>query len=116
MRTRLRSYHLYTTMAVLQRLQRDQEHCICDNHRAFPPCYYNRSTSLVLVGLNFGVLIAWIVISSMKMPLIQWYVRRKVVAENRRALEVSSREENGIKREAWVASPVIPDGANLMIP
>ncbi|KAH6912230.1 hypothetical protein BKA70DRAFT_829109 [Coprinopsis sp. MPI-PUGE-AT-0042] len=29
------------------------------------------------VGLNFGVLLVWVLVSSVTMPLFQWYVRRK---------------------------------------
>ncbi|KAG5636442.1 hypothetical protein H0H81_008032 [Sphagnurus paluster] len=32
------------------------------------------------LGVNFGILIAWAVISCISLPLIQWYVRRKDVA------------------------------------
>lgn len=38
------------------------------------------------VGLNFGVLIAWIAVSLVTIPLAQMYVRRKQVAEWRASL------------------------------
>lgn len=48
-----------------------------------------------LVGLNFGVLIAWTAISCITMPLIQWFVRRRdVIAEGRQKVSAS-----GEKRE-----------------
>jgi len=31
------------------------------------------------LGLNFGVLIVWIFISSLTMPMLQWFVRRRAV-------------------------------------
>lgn len=33
-----------------------------------------------IVGQNFGVLIAWVVISVITLMLFQWFVRRKEVA------------------------------------
>ncbi|KAK7038028.1 DUF3533 domain-containing protein [Favolaschia claudopus] len=35
------------------------------------------------VGLNFGVLIAWVAISCITLPLIQWFVRRRAMAAQR---------------------------------
>ena len=44
---------------------------------------------LILVGLNFGVLIAWSAISSVTMPLAQWYVRRQdIIVERKRDIPV----------------------------
>ncbi|KAL1756270.1 hypothetical protein FB107DRAFT_290241 [Schizophyllum commune] len=46
------------------------------------------------LGLNFGVLVAWIVISCITLPLFQWFVRRKLVAASR-PVEVVDAEEKG---------------------
>jgi hypothetical protein len=35
------------------------------------------------VALNAGVLIAWMCISCLTMPVVQWYVRRKAVIAER---------------------------------
>jgi hypothetical protein len=37
------------------------------------------------VGMNFGVLIAWVAISCITLPLFQWLVRRRLVAHGRGA-------------------------------
>lgn len=45
---------------------------------------------LTLVGLNFGVLIAWTAISLVTMPIAQWYVRRQdVIAEKKKDIPVT---------------------------
>jgi hypothetical protein len=31
------------------------------------------------VGLNFGVLFAWVVLSCITIPLFQWFMRRRLV-------------------------------------
>jgi len=31
---------------------------------------------LIAVGVNFGVLFAWVVISCITLPVFQWYIRR----------------------------------------
>ncbi|KAL1747066.1 hypothetical protein HDZ31DRAFT_32713 [Schizophyllum fasciatum] len=46
------------------------------------------------LGLNFGVLIAWIAISCITLPLFQWFVRRKLIAAAR-PVEVVDAEEKG---------------------
>ncbi|KAL1669958.1 hypothetical protein GGF50DRAFT_122690 [Schizophyllum commune] len=46
------------------------------------------------LGLNFGVLVAWIVISCFTLPLFQWFVRRKLVAASR-PVEVVDAQEKG---------------------
>ncbi|KAL1736252.1 hypothetical protein EV714DRAFT_279599 [Schizophyllum commune] len=46
------------------------------------------------LGLNFGVLVAWIVISCFTLPLFQWFIRRKLVAASR-PVEVVDAQEKG---------------------
>lgn len=45
------------------------------------------------LGLNFGVLIAWVGISCVTLPVIQWFVRRKQVAAAGKA-ELGEREKS----------------------
>ncbi|KAF9478431.1 hypothetical protein BDN70DRAFT_808791 [Pholiota conissans] len=55
-------------------------------HYGYGAPFYNISNSIRsiafetrnTIGLNFGVLFAWILISCMTLPLLQWHVRRKV--------------------------------------
>jgi len=56
----------------------------------------------VIVGLNFGVLIAWVVVSCITLPLLQLYVRQKE--------EVAQNEAVAARRRAQVQekrSPVV---------
>ena len=39
------------------------------------------------VGLNFGILIAWVVVSCITLPLFQWFMRRKHIDEVNKAFE-----------------------------
>ncbi|KAL1745590.1 hypothetical protein HDZ31DRAFT_81860 [Schizophyllum fasciatum] len=43
------------------------------------------------LGLNFGIIIAWVVISCITLPLFQWIVRRRVVAAAARTIEISEK-------------------------
>ena len=43
-------------------------------------------SSHIIVGLNFGVLIAWIGISCFTLPTFQWIVRRRDVIAERTAM------------------------------
>ncbi|KJA16085.1 hypothetical protein HYPSUDRAFT_71604 [Hypholoma sublateritium FD-334 SS-4] len=62
-------------------------------HYGYAVPFYNISNSIRSIafgtrntlGLNFGVLFAWVVISCVTLPLVQWYVRRG----QRRAIENS---------------------------
>jgi hypothetical protein len=48
------------------------------------------------VGLNFGVLFAWVAVSLITMPLFQLYVRRKQVREWQRSHHrMSAAHESG---------------------
>ncbi|KAJ6560477.1 hypothetical protein B0H10DRAFT_2115024 [Mycena sp. CBHHK59/15] len=50
------------------------------------------------VGMNFGILIAWTVLSCITLPLAQWFVRRKAVAAakaGKPALTPAQEEEEG---------------------
>lgn len=38
-------------------------------------------TQDIVVGLNFGILFAWIIISCLSLPLFQWYRRREEVRQ-----------------------------------
>ncbi|KAJ6537651.1 hypothetical protein B0H19DRAFT_961885 [Mycena capillaripes] len=40
------------------------------------------------VGMNFGVLIAWIVLSCLTLPLFQWFMRRRLVAAQVTAVQI----------------------------
>ncbi|KAJ7926211.1 hypothetical protein B0H13DRAFT_2564746 [Mycena leptocephala] len=40
------------------------------------------------VGLNFGVLIAWVALSCLTLPLFQWFMRRRFVAAQRQAAQI----------------------------
>jgi hypothetical protein len=44
-----------------------------------------------IVGLNFGVLIIWMIISCIMLPLIQWFVRRKAVIA----------EQGPVQQQGW---------------
>ena len=46
-----------------------------------------------LVGLNFGVLIAWVVVSCITLPLLQLYVRRKQEAAEKEAVAAHRRAQ-----------------------
>ncbi|KAF8972086.1 hypothetical protein BDZ97DRAFT_1011209 [Flammula alnicola] len=66
-------------------------------HYGYAAPFYNISNSIRSIafgtrntlGLNFGVLFAWVAISFMTLPAIQWLVRRKEV----RAIESQSRSK-----------------------
>ncbi|KAJ7685788.1 hypothetical protein DFH06DRAFT_1277938 [Mycena polygramma] len=40
------------------------------------------------VGMNFGVLIAWVVLSCITLPLFQWFMRRRLVAAQAKASQI----------------------------
>ncbi|KAJ7138228.1 hypothetical protein C8R44DRAFT_341919 [Mycena epipterygia] len=40
------------------------------------------------VGMNFGVLIAWVALSCITLPLFQWFMRRRLVAAQRTATQI----------------------------
>lgn len=48
---------------------------------------------LILVGMNFGILFAWIALSCTTLPLFQWIVRRRDVNEWRREQAPHGKEQ-----------------------
>ncbi|KAG5644036.1 hypothetical protein DXG03_009188 [Asterophora parasitica] len=53
----------------------------------------------IIVGQNFGILIAWGAISCITLPLVQWYVRRGDVAAERQAQEQQRLAQEKFKQE-----------------
>jgi hypothetical protein len=51
-----------------------------------------------LVGMNFGILIAWVTISCITLPLFQWYVRRKDIIADR--AQVPQETDGGKERSS----------------
>jgi len=64
-------------------------------HYGYAMPFYNVSRAVRTIvfgtknqlGQNFGILIAWVAISCVTLPLIQWFIRRKQVAALRKAEE-----------------------------
>ena len=57
------------------------------------------------LGQNFGILIAWAVISCISIPLIQWFVRRNEVIASRNQREQERTLQEKISSEGLVQTP-----------
>lgn len=66
---------------VLQHFARGANYCFWNEERPFviSHSYVFMLMLLVSVGMNFGILLAWVAISCVTLPVFQWWMRRKIV-------------------------------------
>ncbi|KAF7364086.1 DUF3533 domain-containing protein [Mycena sanguinolenta] len=68
------------------------------HHYGFAWPFYNISRAVRSIvfrtkndlGLNFGIILGWVVLSCITIPLFQWFVRRRMVASMRKAERIAS--------------------------